>query len=61
MRIRALREKAGISQRQVAEVLGISQAAYSRLETGEVEVSLNKLFVLAEMYGITVQKLIEGI
>jgi transcriptional regulator with XRE-family HTH domain len=61
MRIRALREKAGISQRQVAESLGISQAAYSRLETGEVEVSLNKLFVLAEMYGLTLQKLIEGI
>jgi len=61
MRIRALREQAGISQIQVARALGISQAAYSRLETGEVEVSFNKLFVLADMYGVTLQKLIEGI
>ena len=61
MRIRALREKAGISQRQVAEELGVSQAAYSRLETGEIELSINKLFALSELYEVPLQKLIEGI
>jgi len=60
-RMRGLREQKGYTQQFVADMLGISQAAYSRLETGEVEVSLNKLFGLAEMYGITLQKLIEGI
>lgn len=46
---------------QVAEALCVSQAAYSRLEKGEVEISLTKLFVLGELYGVSLQKLIEGI
>ncbi|MFN9911755.1 MAG: helix-turn-helix domain-containing protein, partial [Pirellulaceae bacterium] len=36
-RIRGLRIAAGLTQMQVAEVLGVSQAAYSRLEHGEIE------------------------
>jgi transcriptional regulator with XRE-family HTH domain len=46
---------------QVAEALSVSQAAYSRLEKGEVEVSLTKLFVLSELYGISLHALIDGI
>jgi transcriptional regulator with XRE-family HTH domain len=46
---------------QVAEALCVSQAAYSRLEKGEVEISLTKLFVLGELYGVSLHKLIEGI
>ena len=46
---------------QVAEVLCVSQAAYSRLEQGEVEIPLSKLFVLGELYGISLQDLIQGI
>jgi transcriptional regulator with XRE-family HTH domain len=56
-----LRIAAGLTQMQVAEVLGVSQAAYSRLEHGEIEVSLSKLFALAEFYGITLEQLIVGI
>jgi len=46
---------------QVAEVLCVSQAAYSRLEKGEIEISLTKLFALSELYGVPLQKLLEGI
>ena len=46
---------------QVAEALCVSQAAYSRLEKGEIEVSLTKLFALSELYGVSLQKLIEGV
>lgn len=46
---------------QVAEVLCVSQAAYSRLEKGEIEVSLTKLFALSELYGVALEKLIEGV
>ena len=46
---------------QVAETLCVSQAAYSRLEKGEVEISLSKLFVLAELYGMSLHKMIDGI
>ena len=60
-RMRGLREHAGLTQMEVAEVLCVSQAAYSRLEKGEVEVSLTKLFSLSELYGMTLQDLIKGI
>jgi len=46
---------------EVAEVLCVSQAAYSRLERGEIEVSVSKLFVLSELYGISLQQLIAEI
>lgn len=60
-RIRWLRENEGLTQMQVAEALAISQAAYCRLEKGEVEVSLTKLFVLSELYGIPLQDLLRGV
>lgn len=60
-RIRGLRESSGLTQMQAAEALCVSQAAYSRLEKGEVEISLSKLFVLAELYGISLHALIDGI
>lgn len=60
-RIRGLRERAGMTQMQVAEVLGVSQAAYSRLEKGEVEISLSKLFVLSELYAISLHALMDGV
>jgi len=60
-RLRGLRVHAGLTQMQVAEALSVSQAAYSRLEKGEVEVSLTKLFVLSELYGISLHALIDGI
>lgn len=60
-RIRWLRENAGYTQCEVAESLGVSQAAYSRLEKGEVEISLSKLFILCELYQMPLQDLIHGI
>jgi transcriptional regulator with XRE-family HTH domain len=39
----------------------VSQAAYSRLEKGEVEIALSKLFTLSELYGISLHVLVEGI
>lgn len=60
-RIRLLREQGGYTQVQVAEVLGISQAAYSRLEKGEVEISLIKLIALGEFYQKTLQELVVGV
>jgi transcriptional regulator with XRE-family HTH domain len=60
-RIRGLREHAGLTQTQVAEHLCVSQAAYCRLEKGEVEISLSKLFVLSELYEISLHALLDGI
>lgn len=60
-RLRYLREQAKLTQNEVAERLCVSQAAYCRLEKGEVEIALTKLFVLSELYQVPLHKLIEGI
>ena len=60
-RIRALREYHKLTQLQVAERLGISQAAYSRLEKGEIELSVMKLISLSEVYDVRLQELVKDI
>ena len=60
-RIRSLRMKAGYTQMELAERIGISQAAYSRLEKGEVEVSITKLMELCAIYGVRPTDLLEGV
>jgi transcriptional regulator with XRE-family HTH domain len=60
-RVRCLREKERLTQSEVAERLAISQAAYCRLERGDIEFAVAKLFELADMYGVTASKLIEGL
>lgn len=60
-RIRELRIKAGYTQMELAERLGVSQAAYSRLEKGEVELSITKLMELCAIYGVRPSHLLEGI
>jgi transcriptional regulator with XRE-family HTH domain len=60
-RIRGLREDSGFSQTVVADKLGISQAAYSRLETGEVEIGLSKLMALADLYSMPLSILLANV
>ena len=60
-RIRALRVQKGLPQAVVAEHLKVSQAAYSRLEKGEVELTLTKLMALGELYGVGLGEMLEGI
>lgn len=60
-RIRLLRVSARLTQVDVAEQLGVSQAAYSRLEKGEVELSVGKLLELCSIYKVMPSKLLEGL
>jgi DNA-binding XRE family transcriptional regulator len=60
-RIRALREYSKFTQAEIAERLGVSQAAYSRLEKGEIEISIMKLIALSEIYDIRLQELVKDI
>jgi len=50
-RLRELREEANLSQREVAEVLGISQPSYAKWERREVAVTASQLQLLAETFG----------
>lgn len=55
-----MRLAAGFKQGVVAERLGISQAAYSRLETGEVEITVLKLLELCDFYGVSAVEAVEA-
>ncbi len=52
--IRAAREAAGLSQRELAQRMGTSQAAFGRLETGGVGATLTTLQRVASALGLKV-------
>lgn len=52
--IRALREKKGLSQRELAERVGTTQSAIARLETGNISPSLPTLDKIAAALGAEV-------
>lgn len=53
-RIRTLREDRDLSQRQIAEMLGMSQTGYSKYETGENDIPTHILIKLADYYQTSV-------
>jgi transcriptional regulator with XRE-family HTH domain len=46
------RRRAGLSQAEVAALLGINQAAWSKIERGTTAVSVEYLVVLAPAFGV---------
>ena len=53
-RLRELREDANLSQREIADALGISQPSYAKWERREVAVTATQLRTLAEIMGCEV-------
>lgn len=49
-RIRDLREDRDLTQKQVAQMLGMSQTGYSKYETGENDIPTAVLIKLADFY-----------
>lgn len=58
IKIRKLREIHGYPQEYVAFQLGVSQAAYSKKETGRTELSLTVLQQVTSLYGISLTDLL---
>lgn len=58
-KIRLLREIYNYTQEYVAENLGISQNAYSMMETGETRLTIDRLGKLAELYKMEVSDLLQ--
>ena len=56
--IRNLREDRDLRQRQLAEVLHVSQNTYSQSETGIIELTAEKLVLLADFYDVSVDYLL---
>ena len=52
-----LRNGKGMSQEQIAEIIGISRQSYAKWEQGETIPDIEKCDRLAEFYGITIDAL----
>ena len=52
-RIRDMREDCDLSQKKVAEYLGITQTVYSRYERGYQTIPLEHLIALADYYHVS--------
>lgn len=55
------RQKAGLTQSQVAKALGVDQSAVCLWETGKTSPRAATLFKIAKLYGCTVDELLKGV
>lgn len=58
LKLRKLREKSGMSQAEMAKLLGCSQQTYSRYESHTTEIPLESLIFLADYYDTSVDYLL---
>lgn len=58
LRIRDLREDNDKTQTDIADLLHISQATYSRYETGDLDIPHSSLQILADYYNTSVDYLL---
>ena len=59
MRLKALREKRGISQLKLAMDLGLNQNRISRYESGAREADYKTLIALADYFDVSIDYLLE--
>ena len=53
-RLKQLREEEGLSQKQLAAMLNMSQTGYSKYETGENDIPTKVLIQLAKIYNTSI-------
>jgi transcriptional regulator with XRE-family HTH domain len=58
--IRKLRELRGLTREAVAYEMDISPSGYSKIERGEVEISLHRLFVLERVLQFDLMQLLQN-
>ncbi len=58
MRLLELRAEKGLSQRETAKLLKISQGTYNNWENGRTQPSIEQLVTLAELFSVSVDYLI---
>lgn len=57
-RLKELREESGLTQKQIAEKLGISSVAYLRYEKSQREPSLSMLAEIANIFNVSTDYLL---
>lgn len=59
-RIKELRINAGLTQKQIGEVLGVKQSQYQRWESGKRDYPIAILVTLAEYFGVSTDYILLG-
>ncbi|MBR3804197.1 MAG: helix-turn-helix transcriptional regulator [Clostridia bacterium] len=57
-RLYECRKTCGLTQRQVAEQLGVAQPVYSRFEKGKFECNYDQLCKLSELFDVSIDFLL---
>ena len=57
--LREMREDKDLTQKELARLLGTSQQYYSKYETGKFDIPVRVLVQLAELYGVSVDYLLD--
>lgn len=57
-RLKMLREKAGVSQQKIADIVGVTQQAVGKWETGKAEPDLATVAKLAEYFNCSTDYLL---
>ena len=52
-RLRVLRDNAELTQKELADLIGVSRSVYSKIETGQQEPTLTQLIALAKIFNTT--------
>jgi len=60
LKIRDARERAKLTQRDLAERVDLDQSAISRLESGQQELRVSDLYAWAEACGTTIAAILEA-
>jgi len=58
-KLKALRVTHCVSQKSIADQLGISVPAYSKIETGLSDIYFNKVLQIADIYGVSMIDIIK--
>jgi len=59
-KVKEFRLKKGLSQEQVAQVIGVSRPTYTAIEAGKQKLDLDEAQKLAKLFGIGVDELLFG-
>lgn len=53
-RLKDLRSDRDLNQKDIADILNVTQATYSRYESGDLEIPIHALIELAKFYHVSV-------
>ncbi len=56
--IRRIREEKGLTQQQIAELISMHRSNYSKVESGQREISVEALNKIAKYFGMTIDQIV---